>query len=87
MHPMWSKARKWSNPIFRNHPITTLPPSSLLLLLFTLFLSLFFSLVVTKDENIANHGYIEEISTDILEKNFGKQKIDQNLWKCKKTSY
>ena len=29
-------------------------------------------------------GYIGEISMDILEKNFGKQKIDQNSWKCKK---
>ena len=30
------------------------------------------------------YGYIGEISMDILEKNFGKQKIDQNSWKCKK---
>ena len=44
----------------------------------------------SKDENIGNHGYIRyigEISMDILKKNFGKQKIDQNSWKCKKTLY
>ena len=34
---------------------------------------------VTKDENIGNHGYIEDISADILEKNIDKPKIDQNL--------
>ena len=32
-----------------------------------------------KDENIANYGYIGDISTDILEKNIDKLKIDQNL--------
>ena len=30
------------------------------------------------------YGYIREILTDILEKKFSKQKIDQNSWKCKK---
>ena len=30
------------------------------------------------------YGYIEKISIDILKKNFDKQKIDQNSWKCKK---
>ena len=50
------------------------------------------SLVAGKDENIANYGYIgtsilriyryfnfTDISTDILEKNIDKPKIDQNL--------
>ena len=29
-------------------------------------------------------GYIGEISADILEKNFGMPKCDQNSWTCKK---
>ena len=28
--------------------------------------------------------YIKDISVDILKKNIGKPKIDQNLWKYKK---
>ena len=38
-----------------------------------------FSIVISKDENIGNHGYIGDISADILEKNIDKLKIDQNL--------
>ena len=41
-------------------------------------------LVITDISVIWFYGYIDEISTDILEKIFDKQKIDQNSWKCKK---
>ena len=39
--------------------------------------------VGTKDKNIGNHGYIGDISADILTQNIDWPKIDQNLWKCK----
>ena len=35
--------------------------------------------ITFKDENISNHGYIGDISVDILKKNIDKPKIDQNL--------
>ena len=38
-----------------------------------------FSIVISNDENIGNHGYIGDISADILEKNIDNPKIDQNL--------
>ena len=38
-----------------------------------------FYLLSWNDENIGNYGYIKDISTDILEKNIDKPKIDQNL--------
>ena len=38
----------------------------------------------SNDENIGNHGYIGDISTDILKKNIDRLKIIKNLWKYKK---
>ena len=42
-------------------------------------------LVITDISVTWFYRYIGEISTDILEKKFDKQKIDQNSWKCEKT--
>ena len=35
-------------------------------------------LAIAKDENIGNHGYIGDISADILEKNINRLKIVKN---------
>ena len=39
--------------------------------------------VITDISVLRFYGYIEDISTDILEKNIGRLKIVKNSWKCK----
>ena len=59
--------------------IKGLPPNSHMRLVALMKISVIMDILVTWF-----YRYIGEISVNILEKNFGRPKIDQNSWTCKK---